>query len=175
MERKYFVATPGGKSMEAIIAWQKISAEAWAKAEKIIEELGAGPNLLKTSFGIAGLCFEKDPGKAWKPVRGYGEGIYYPDKRIKEGKDIAKRLKEIEFPGSRTFASLIGGGFFIISGNRWGSISFEEIGDAYIISIPIGKQEQSSDASFVPPDTLPLKLSEYYALKEAEADKEAPA
>jgi hypothetical protein len=113
-----------------------------------------------------GLKFERDPGRAWRPVLGHKD-TYYPDKRTKEGKGIDKRLKAIKIPGSAEFSELIGGGYFIVSGRNWASISFETIGDAYVVSMPIGDPEACKDAEFIPPDATILKYSEYYAMKEA--------
>jgi hypothetical protein len=170
MERKYYLVEPNGKSMEAIKEWQRLSREAWANADALTKEYGAKPEILKGREDIHGFIFEHDPGRAWKPVSGH-KGCYAPDKRIKEGKEIAKKLNAIKFPGTRAFSNLIGGGFFIIvSGGRWASISFETIGEAYVISVPVGAIP-SSEEEFIPPDARLLKMSEYYAIKEAAAEK----
>jgi hypothetical protein len=168
MERKYYLVKPDGKSMKAIKEWQRLSHEASEKANAITKELGAKPEILRNSENILGLIFDHDPGRIWKPVKQYGEkgkNCYYPDKRIKEGRALAKRLNAIRLPGTHTFANLIGGGFFIVTDSRhWASISFHSIGENYIISVPIAEKKEDA---FIPPDTTLLKLSEYYAMKEA--------
>jgi hypothetical protein len=169
MERKYYLVDPAGKSMEAIKEWRRLSEEAYAKAAEITKEFGAKSEFLKNHESLIGLLFEQNPGRGWKPIRNFNDG-YVPDKRIKEGKIIAKRLAAVQIPHTRTFSSLIGGGYFIIvSGGRWASISFETIGDAHVVSVPIG-QYSCDEKEFIPPDTRLLKMSEYYAMKEAASE-----
>lgn len=162
MERKYYLVKPEGKSMEAIMEWQKLSKEASKASYDLAKEYGAD-QVWQSRESILGFHFKTHPGRWWKEVTDHDD-IYCPDRRSTAGKTIAKRMESIRLPGNETFANIIGGGHFIVRGNQWGRIGFEIFGDKYVISLPIGDPEEK-DSSFVPPDTTPLKLSEYYALK----------
>ena len=173
MERKYYLALPGGKSMEAINQWQKMNNEAWDALSALTEKYGAGKEVLQSGKNILAMCFKHDPGRGWCPEP-YRKGCYKPHRGTKEGKEIARQMNAIKIPDSFTFAKLIGGGAFIVNGNRWGNISFEKVDDNFIVSVPVGSSDHhDNDGSFVPPDATRLKLSEYYALKEKlEAERE---
>jgi len=166
MDRKYYLVDPNGKSMEAIKEWQRMKIAAIEAAKNIALEFGADTEVITRGNFVAAFQFKSDPGRAWRPISKIGEFLhcYTPDLRKKAGKAIFNRLSAIRMPGSEDFAKLIGGGFFIVCGNQWGSISFQKFDDKYVISMPIGDRD-NADAAFVPPDTTPLKLSEYYALK----------
>jgi len=161
MERKYYLATPGGKSHEAILTWQKMSTEAIKEGYALAHELGA-QRIYRSGERIVAFDFKKeDPGRAWRNVRALGCGKYMPNKTTKAGKEIMKKVDAIRIPDHRLFSELMGGGWLIVRGNMWGSVSFETIGDNYVVSVPIG-----DDEDFIPKDVTPLKLSEYYAMKE---------
>ena len=166
MERKYYLADPNGKSFKAIKTWQQMSGDAITAALAVGEEFGA-KTVDRAGDSISAFHFDADPGPAWRQLKNHGKDRYFPHQGTKAGKELAKRIKAIKIPTAFLFAGLLGGGRLIISGGRYWTASFEVIGDAYIVSIPVGDGSQSPDESFVPPDATPLKLSEYYALKEA--------
>lgn len=163
MERKYYLAEPDGKSMAAIKEWLRLRDEAVVKVEELTKAFGAKPEILRGNETIHGFVFDNDPGRAWKPIRDH-KNCYAPDKRHKEGKLIAKQIDAIRIPHNRVLAELIGGGFLVVCGNFWGSISFQTSGDNYILSVPIPDKTENE---FIPPDARLLKMSEYHAMKEA--------
>jgi len=167
MERKYYLAQPGGKSMETITTWRKMYKEATAAAYALGQELGAS-FVYRRGASISGFLFDRDPGRAWRPLKDQGKGLYMPNRATSIGKNIMKKVNAIKIPISSDFANLLGGGGFILSGNEIGYASFEIIGDAYIVGIPVEDNPYGDNSDpFIPPDTTPLKLSEYYAMKEA--------
>jgi hypothetical protein len=159
MERKYYLVTPGGKSDQAIKEWQQKYRDACAAGRALGREFGAG-EVYKQRNRITAFLFESDPGRSWRKLKGT-DNQYMPHLTTKEGKAIGRRIDGIVIPGGLEFAKIIGSGF-IIREQFWGIPSFQKIGDDYVLSIPDG-----DDARFVPPDAKLLKMSEYYALKEA--------
>jgi hypothetical protein len=166
MQRKYYLATPGGKSFEAINQWQKMSQEAMAAAEALCKEFGADMKIMHRGSHIDAFWFEKNPGAAWRRLRGCRDA-YTPHKVTREGKEIAKRIDAVKIPDSRVFAELIGGPYIIFDGYHASTTSFEKHGEKYIVSVPVGS---APDGGFVPPDATLLQMSEYWAIREA-ADK----
>jgi hypothetical protein len=46
MERKYYLATPGGKSMEAIEAWKNLYREEYDKLKEFAKDYQSGTEFL---------------------------------------------------------------------------------------------------------------------------------
>jgi len=162
MERKYYLVTPGGKTDQVIQEWRRLNHEACEAGLALGQDLGA-TEVFRQGPRIGAFVFDKDPGRSWRKIRGE-ENQYMPHKGTKEGRAVAERIDAIKIPDSHSFAKMIGCGV-IISGAQWGVPGFETLGDCCVISIPVGNSDIS--APFVPPDTTLLKMSEYYALKEA--------
>lgn len=170
MERRYYLVNESGKALDAIREWQRLTKEAQEKALKLREELKA-INVRSCRDKLIDFEFDVHPGIGWIPAQDREPKFYRPDSRTKIGKALLLKMKEVQIPTSETFADLIGGGHFIVSGNMWGRISFEKIGDKFIISVPIPGQvgNEPMDGEFTPPGCKLLKMSEYYALKEKAA------
>jgi hypothetical protein len=164
-ERLYFVAT--GRSLAAI---EKANAERKAAGEarwNYAMSVG-GVGTYGTEESFCGVVFPVGavPPIGWKldPSRG-GEGkpVFVPDRRRREGKAIAAELQNTRYrkPTARTLFPCM-----VISGRYAHFAYVEKIGDKTIVSIP----KENDGEQYVPDDAAPLKMSEYYRLKEEEAE-----
>ena len=175
MERKYYLATPGGKSEEAVRAWQKMHSNACDRVLAFCKSVGCTGKIVSSWRKINAFEFDHDPGRDWKRIKRYDDA-YFPSKSTKEGKTLIKQIEALgEMPDGGTFARLINGPDMVISGGHWSTLSFQVLGDSIVVSVPVKYLEEVDDEKqFVPPDARELKMSEYYALKErAEEAKRA--
>lgn len=173
--RLLFIATPGGKSHQAIDAFHANADAAYEAQRNYANSLGA--KAWYGRGGIAALLFENEPTEL--PV-GFRRDPKHdmqrmfalvPDKKAKAGKVRAAELKALpRSPDLMDFSKTIGFGF-IIRGMAMMMASFETVGDSRILTIP---KPEDPGKQFIPPDCTPLKLSEYYAMKEAEEAKKTP-
>jgi hypothetical protein len=163
MERKRYLVHDPGRSLEAIKVWREQYRDFAAKLKALMDELGA-INALRQGFSMGALQFETvPPGGDWVVCKEYYDEppFYKPNRKTKKGKEISMKLESLKEPDGMKFGKLLGGGEFIIQGNTWGSVSFEQLGDKFIIGVPIGSGEP-----FIPPDSTELMMSEYWKLKE---------
>ncbi len=163
-KRAYYIAAGDSLAqVNSIIAQRKLCN---VHRDEFCKKIGA-TNLitLDRNNAIIGAVFSTPPGPAW---RNYGKSgrftapddWYRPRKNTKAGKAMAKEMQSLAWYQD----DLVARSFI---DNRSATMYYgniQRVGDQYIIS-------QHENLS--PPDgAIPLKLSEYYALKEAQESTE---
>lgn len=182
MDHKFAYYIAGGKSLDAAREVQAGLKVAAVEIEQIKAEFGA-KGVMRMSTRISGLVFDADAAPAgWRKDYGAGTRFYAPYRKTKADKAIWAKFHAVKIPDASTFSALIGMGGGIMTGpgssGHGFTISYafyEMLSDGrMVITIPL-PEAGSEAAPFVPPDCVPLKVSEYFALKEAEPAKDLAA
>ena len=161
--RKYFLAS--GESVEKVRKFFEARSAAISSAQALAAEVGGtGPAV---SWAMVGVFFEGSAPDGWtsKGVSMDGAKYYMPLRRSKAGKELCKRMATIRVPSAADLHSQFtkDGGHLSQMGSQMAIhyISAEIIKGSVVISVPEGMD-------YTPPDSAPLKMSEYWALKELE-------
>lgn len=161
MDRKYFLAH--GESEAKVRSFFEKRREANNVAEALAKEVGGkGAAVGRTMVGV---IFEGNAPDGWtsKGCVSDGTAYYSPLRRTKAGKDICKRMSAIRVPDASALHSEFTSEGGCLEPNGQGIsicwISAEIAKGKAIISVPGGMD-------FVPSESTPLKMSEYWALKE---------
>lgn len=162
-ERSYFLAH--GESETKVREFFEARRSAHQAAEALAKEVGGKGAAV--GWSMAGVIFEANAPEGWTCKGTTTDGIKYhmPLRRTKAGKELCKRISAIRVPDAKALHSQFSadGGHFASSGMGFAIhyISAEIAKGKAIISVPAGMD-------FTPPDTTPLKMSEYWAIKEGE-------
>lgn len=156
-ERAYFKLVPGGHTEKV---WSKFNAEykevweSWkAFANKYkVDDLYANNRLM-------GLIFdEKKPPKGWVSPRKIPHNVYKPA-RTKDCMEAYNELKALSSkPDGIHFAGLLGIDC-VFKGHAMYMPVMETVGDEFILTLHVDNE--------VPEGVIPMKTSEYWAMKEA--------
>lgn len=163
-ERNYYIA--GGKDLEKTLDFiqqrETSREEIREKAEKYGAKSGA-----TNGFFIGGLIFENGEAPlGWieKGRTNDNEPFFLPRRSTKMNREICKDINSVRVPSMAQFNGMFckdggvlkeGEGFSM----RRLYISWEKVKDTILLSVPIGSE-------FTPDGSTPLKMSEYWALKE---------
>lgn len=176
--RKFYVAK--GRSLAAVEElnerWKAIN-----QARKDFAKLFGADGCFMRGTRMVGLTYPPipnepktlPPGWVWASKWHTGEySVATPNARTKLGKELSRKMRnELAqvsvadvFPCSR----LIG----TSDGVRLFCPSVEKVGDAFVIGVPDGGEDTISSSTgdaklpYAPEDAIPLKLSEYFKMKE---------
>ena len=162
-DRKYFLA--GGESERKVRDFFRRRQDGFREANAIADEVGGSGAAV--GYGVAGIVFEGEVPKGWarKGTTKDGAAYFLPVRRSKAGKALFSRIREVRVPEARDLHSQLcqhreavtGPG--VHGGIAIHYVSAEIVGDRAVISVP-------DQMDFTPPDSKPLKMSEYWALKE---------
>ncbi len=144
--------------------------------DAVIKEFGAS-GTYGNRHGVKGLLFTdgKTPPADWKRVPGE-DNVFQPNPRTKTGRNLRDRLKTMKQVTAEDFqAEVLGSSDFTRFATFEGSsfrcayIGFEILDNVLILSVPAHEANP-----FVPPDEhcVEIKMSEYWALKAADAKAE---
>jgi hypothetical protein len=165
---KYFLA--GGKTLEAARDIQAKIAARHKEWRALADEVGAEE--VVTRYAVDGFTFVGNPPEGWAGGRMTdGKPFFYPHKRGKANKELRAKMAALRKIGARDFEAAIGcdKGFMDLTG--FGitirCVGFEAIGDKIIIHVP-----DIEGTDYTPPDSEPVRQSEYWAMREA-ADAKA--
>jgi len=180
-ERRYYVAA--GKSLGVIEKFFEDRKAAYDARYEFAKSKG-GIGTFGSENGVIGIVpIDGKPSEELRkrlpaPPAGYrleDRGDYFvwaPNGRLKGGKVAKNEIRDKRFcvPGSRQLAEMLGGGD-VFTGRFIHYPHCELVGNKWIISIPVrgthGTFATSYEGEFHPPDAIPLKVSEYWKLKEA--------
>ena len=168
-EKKYFLAH--GDSEAKVRDFFERRVAAIREANELAKSLGGDCAVF--SSHVAGVIFSGTAPDGWTMKGRTTEGAKYfmPLRKSKAGKEIARQLTAIQIPGGRDLHGLFSsdGGHFDTSmlGLAIYYISAEITRGKVIISVPEGMD-------FAPPESTPLMMSEYWAIKEAPALEPQP-
>ena len=160
-ERSYFLAH--GESEKKVRDFFARRLDALREASELAKSLGGDGTV--GSRRVSGVIFKggKPEGWAEKGVTSTGERYYMPLRKSKAGKALAARISSLRIPDGMELHSEFSndGGHLATSGMGISIqyISAEIAKGKAIISVPAGMD-------FTPPESTPLKMSEYWALKE---------
>lgn len=154
----YYIAA--GKSLAAILYWHEYKQTQRNAWKEFAKRFGAKDvyaiSYSGGSAAVFGLKFGGTVPEGW--VKKYGKfGDYWkPNHRTKSGKALIEELESLRISGPPADAGndYLGEGRLFTPGH-------EKIGDQFIIS----QHEKAKP----PPDAVPLKRSEYWAMKEAKS------
>ena len=162
-EREYYLA--GGADLEKL----KGFIEKRSAAFKLMAETAAkyGGKAVHNGVRVTGLLFDGNAPAGWTPRGSFGVGKFYLPKRDSaERKAAATELENVQLPCGFELHSLFskdGGVMKEGEGKGFGMrllfISYEDVAGELLLSIPTG-------CDFTPDGSGPLKMSEYWALKE---------
>lgn len=162
-ERKYFLAH--GESEVKVREFFERRVAAIRAGNELAVSVGATCAVFGSH--LAGVLFEGKAPAGWteKGRTSKGERYFMPLRKSKAGKELAQRLSAIRIPDTVELHSMFStdGGHIDAVGASFAIhyISAEITKGKVIVSVPAGMD-------FVPPDTAPLKMSEYWAIKEGE-------
>ncbi len=162
-EHRHFRAE--GRSA-AVIAEFITKVEAYREdAHALAKEVGAEGTV--SGYSVDGFTFSGQAPTGWCSGRlRNGTRYYWPPKRKKADRELRSRMFNLRHPVARDFETMLGlkGGFLDVDGDGIciRHITFEHVGHTPIILVPA-----CAPADCVPPDAVPLKSSEYWALKES--------
>lgn len=163
-EHRYLKVTGGEilKQYDLLMSERRAQTSARSAA---IEELGAQA-LFGNSRGCSGAMFkDKKPPEGWLKMARQTD-CYRPPAG-KKGKEWRERLISLKlFAAAEFHARIVPGSFGFIDIPQIRYVTPEKIGDVLVLLVPICEDGKN----FNPPDTVPMKDSEYWTLKEAEAD-----
>jgi len=168
-EYRYF-QVKGGAALAAHNKWLKQRTAEIAALKAVKAKYGASGSY-GNDRGVVGLLFKKGPPTGWRPCR--DEPTAFRPPLGKAGKAIIKELAALKMSGAAEYHKLLSPkntlGFFDMpdsgTGFRLRFIVFEKHGDALVLLVPIC----ADGKKWNPPDEhcVPLKTSQYWALKEA--------
>lgn len=174
MNDKLYFRVDGGKvgaAIDQFVALRKQQRDARTAFEKEFGAKGTYGN----DRGLDGLVF--DEGKApegWRPVRNVPT-VYRPPLG-KVGREIKERMQRLPLAGGREFQAMVLGKddmFRFMTSLTIHYIVFEYVGKHRILVVPKSNKPavESARHDWQPPDEhcVPLKMSEYWALKEEAA------
>lgn len=170
-----FLATPGGKTYIvalAIVAEREAATE--ARRRYIREHKLAG--LWASESSVNGIILREDEKvpEGWKVKTRLETGVVLvPDGRKRV---LAKQLREAisRIPGLPTahdFSKRLDFGGYI-NASAWRVAYFSKLGDTVVVFVPklpskgTGWNTEDEKTQWTPPDSTPLKLSDYYRLRE---------
>ncbi len=149
-----------GETVETLIQqFQKDREQTVAKRDALFKKYGA-KNGWGSDRGLTALVFEGSPPAGWQNHK----GIAHRPPKGTAGKEIRKELAASTILGASDFSNLVacgptmgmsGGGFCI----RYAF--YQKLGETYVILVP------DDNKSWSYPGCTEMKLSEYFALKEA--------
>lgn len=175
---KYYKVT-GGAVKAAYDRWLAERTRQAEERNKIVAEFGASGTYSSTNE-IVGLVYsdEKRVPEGWKNYPGQPT-VWRPVGQKKEAKLIRERFRNAKLVSSEEFqAEVLGGSdpFRFMDGVVIRFIIFEWIGDIFILKVPhIEDPRFEGQEVWNPPDEhcIPLKMSEYWQLKESLEEKAA--
>lgn len=163
-ERKYYLAH--GDSEAKVRDFFTKRQAAIIAANDMAKEVGGNGTV--GAYRISGIVFKDGAPEGWteKGTSTDGQRYYMPLRRSKAGKALCQRLAQIRIPAASDLHSEFspdGGHMSTVGlGITINYISAEIVKGKSIITVPDG-------IDFVPPESTPLKMSEYWALKEAQS------
>lgn len=164
IERSYFLAH--GESEAKVRDFFERRVAAIREGNDLAKSLGGEGAVFGSHVGGVIFAGKAPDGWTWKGRTTDGSKYYMPLRKNKAGKDLANRLTSIRIPEGRELHSLFSsdGGHLDTSGMGFAIhyISAEIAKGKAIISVPAGMD-------FTPPESTPLKMSEYWAIKEGSA------
>jgi hypothetical protein len=177
-EKTQYYRVEGGPVAAAWEKWKEMRKFGTLQALALQQELWACATNTK-GVRIGGFEFKGGKPDGWRVAH----GGYLPSKRSGSGRLLAKRIEEIYIPTVWEFQAMVlgkfkegesGSPFHFMDGLRCQCMSFEVIGGTMVLGVPItnpnaemGDSGGDSCGWFPEEGCYPLKLSEYYALKEA--------
>lgn len=173
-ETDYYIAR--GRSLEAVERYQKDALAHRENARTLQTELGA-TGLFEIENRVVGFAFDRAAelpvGLRWDKNHGH-RGMAVPDRRLKEGKDIQKRMDSPTCPSAWDFNHWVLGdrSMYILGphpnghSSSIGIVGFEKLGDDWVLRVPV----PDTGSAPVPLDAEPMKRSEYWARKEAQQE-----
>lgn len=149
--------------MEAVLQFLKERDDAWEKLRAFGAKFGA-TGYYGTERGISSVEIETgECPDGWRPVKGMWR-YFTPRATTKEGKELKKEMRALGVPNSGRLEELLGAGWgAYIVGLTIYHVGLEKVGDALILTVPNCNKKWPTDD----PGCIPLKTSEYWALKEA--------
>lgn len=163
-EREYYLA--GGADLEKLKCFIDKRSEAFKHMAETAAKYGG--NAVHNGVRITGLVFAGNAPVGWTPRGSVSKGKFYLPKRDSaERKAAAADIDSLRLPGASELHSLFSNdGGVMKAGDGFSMcllfISYESIGDKLLLSVPPGCQ-------FTPDGSEPLKMSEYWSLKEKTA------
>lgn len=165
MEYKLYKVT-GGSVKAAVETFQKEHAVAQKKLQELCKPVGAdgawgGPR------SNEGLTFPGAPPDGWKLTNRKG-ACYMPKGKTPEVVELREKIRDAAIPTARRFQELVTGKdnwFGFMDGLGIHLLLFEIIGKTTVLKVPDCDGGDYKD--WVPPEECkPLKMSEYWKLKE---------
>jgi hypothetical protein len=180
-----FFAIEGGALRKAIDQWRAERSAAYDANKAFAEEVGAVGTVSNTR--VCGVM-TKD-GKVlegWKVSRqrtSDGGSYLIPDRKTKLGRELQKRLDALTSCGAERLSDLAIGSSFIFSGSEHSSgrgialrnCTLEIFGGVDVLGVPNVWEGGVARPYAEPEGGRRLKLSEYFAMKEANASAEHAA
>lgn len=159
-DREYWIA--GGEDLERARAFIAERETGFALMNETAAKHGGKP--VHNGRGIVGLTFDGSAPDGWIR-KGYvsGKAYFMPKRDSAARKAIAKELASVRINDASGFHSLFSktGGVMKAAGSGVAIhyIVWDWAGDQILLSVPTG-------SDFQPTGSTPLKMSEYWALKE---------
>lgn len=165
-EREYYVA--GGADLEKLKGFIENRSAAFKRMAETAAKYGG--KAVHNGVRVTGILFDGNAPAGWTPRGSFGVGKFYLPKRDSaERKAAATDIGNVQLPGAFELHSLFsndGGVMKTGEGQGFGMrllfISYEDVAGTLLLSIPTG-------CDFTPDGSEPLKMSEYWALKEKTA------
>lgn len=187
-EQMQYYKVTGGSVQKAWEQFKLLRSEGMKAARALQEEFKA--DQLHTKGSTIAAFEYNDPEKAPKKWKKVGYKQFFPSKRSGADRLLAKRIESVFIPTVWNFQDMVLGRFEIgkpsnpfafMDGLRCCCMSYEVAGDIGILGVPVTKPNPEygdtggDHCGWTPPDKFctPLKMSEYYTLKEA-AEKKPP-
>jgi hypothetical protein len=168
-----------GKSLEILMAWQAMRDAAYSAREQFAASVAPDAKEYGTVHSLCGVstCAALDP-QEWRPTKDYIKNAtnpcYEPNKKTKAGKALAKVMSDRKFsiPDGHWLSAQFKFGALMTAAERGcgmyvHNLHAQKVGDKLILFVPSAKKLGVGKDEFIPEGRL-MKLSEYYALIEAE-------
>lgn len=176
-ETDYYIAK--GRSLEAVERYQKEALAHRENGRALQTQLDA-QGIFEIGNQVVGFAYDRNcdlpKGLRWDKKNGH-RGMAVPDRRLKEGKAIQKRLESPACPSSWDFNHWILGdkAMYVLGphpnghSSSIGIVGFEHLGGDWVLKVPVPDKGKAP----APIDAEPMKRSEYWARKEAQQEAAA--
>lgn len=174
----FFVVEPTGPLREAVDRW-RAEAKAANKIRKAFADEFGAVGTASSGWSVAGLIW-RDPSKVsadlWVPAKtptAEGDRYFVPNRKTKEGRKVAERMRAIPICGAGRLSTLAIGQEHVFTGRKGArggivllSCTLEIFYGVDVVGVPNVEENGKSRPHVIPKGGRQLRLSEYFAMRE---------
>lgn len=162
-----------GKALETILAFIERRKAAIAARAEWLKQFGSPSKFCVEGEFLRGIVLPDPLPPGWRRAATFPREVAVPDRRTEEGRRIAKEMAKVRVPGA--FAVTDALGLAPVFGDGYmRACAVECHGTTWVVGLPVGWLAPGDQHRPVE-GLVPIKRSEYWALKEAAEATKAKA